>query len=253
MRFKDLINLFRLPKVTIYLMHDKTRDNDPFYARLVEHFYEEARAPHSKLPFARQYQLGFAVNPLPENFEAYFMQLDSSARNNFRKALRKGYEVRRIRYNDHLEEIRRIWMSCTVRQGILPRHIREGNVRPIEDPPSQSRFHDYVYLGVFHHNQLVAYSGCLIAGELCSITDLFGHAEHLEYGVVPLLFIENARQIFDSHPNVRYYAYGTYFGAAETLRRFKRKFHFFPHRVTWSLGNRPLSAPETSPVKSCVS
>src|SRR5262249_38502859 len=50
-----------------------------------------------------------------------------------------------------------------------------------------------------------------------------------------LLILEVAREIYASYPTVKYYAYGTYFGASESMRRFKRKFLFYPHRVTWKL------------------
>ena len=92
-----------------------------------------------------------------------------------------------------------------------------------------------------------------VAGELCSITDLFGHAQHLEFGVVPQLIIDVARQVYASYPTVKYYAYGTYFGATHTLRRFKRKFEFNPHRVSWELKSEVQAVAATSPVKTCIS
>jgi hypothetical protein len=33
-----------------------------------------------------------------------------------------------------------------------------------------------------------------------------------------------AEYVAENHPAVKYYCYGTYFGARETMKRFKRKF-----------------------------
>ena len=52
---------------------------------------------------------------------------------------------------------------------------------------------------------------------------------------MPLLISEIVRFTYDRYPTVRYFIYDKYFGAGETLRRFKKKFGFLPHRVSWSL------------------
>ena len=56
--------------------------------------------------------------------------------------------------------------------------------------------------------------------------------------MVPMLIISLAEYILQHFPTVKYYTYGAFFGAGTTLRRFKRKFLFLPHRVTWVL-DRP--------------
>jgi hypothetical protein len=239
MFLKDLYELLKLPRVTINLMFEKTEPNEPFYADVVKRFYEEATAPHAKWPFAKQYQYGVSLCELPDSFDDYFQQLDSSARGNYRKALRMGYQFRRFRYNDHLDDIRVIWTSCSVRQGKLPDNILQGRVEPIQNPISQTLYHDYPYFGIFKRDQLVAYAACLIAGEYCCFHDLFGHATYLDSGVVPMLIIEIARTILSQYPIVRYYGYGTYFGATPSLRRFKRKFGFKPYQVNWILYSKP--------------
>jgi hypothetical protein len=235
MDIKDVLKIFHLPRVTINLMEEKTEHNYPFYREAVLRFYREATAPHTKWPFAQRYQYGYSLCALPKDFDTYFRQLDSSARNNYRKALRRGYTFERIDFNTHLEAIRNIWKSCTVRQGKMPDKLLLGQVEPIENPPSQTAFQDYPYFGVFKHQTLVAYGACLVSGELCSVHDLFGHAQFLEDGIVPMTLIDIAREIYTAYPTVKYYGYGTYFGASESLRRFKRKFLFHPYRVTWKL------------------
>src|SRR5690242_12322221 len=125
MLLRDFIDLFQLPQVRINLMQEKTAENDPFYADAVAKFYKEAVALHPKFLFvARKFEFGFAMCKLPGSFEAYLALLDSSARTNYRKAQRHGYEFRRFDYNAHLDDIRAIWLSTPVRQGVLPRKMR---------------------------------------------------------------------------------------------------------------------------------
>jgi hypothetical protein len=236
MNIKDLFELMNLPHIEINLQLEKTAGNDPFFETAVRRFYRDAWTPHPKLLyFGRKYQYGFAACPVPAAFDDYFRRLDSSARRNHRKAVREGYVFKRLDYNAHLEDVREIWQSAPVRQGIMPLEFREGKVRPITDPPSSSMYQDYPYFGVFKDGKLVCYAGCLISGDLCSLNDIFGHDKYLEAGVVPFAIIEIMRMVMVSYPSVKYYGYGTYFGASESMRRFKRKLLFLPHRVTWRL------------------
>src|SRR4051794_29257746 len=122
---KDILEFLSLPYVTVNLMYDQTPQNDPFYARVVKGFYKEAQALHPKFLFAaRRYEHGFALCPLPAAFDDYFMRIEASARRNYKKAVKLGYQFRRINYNDHLEDIRDIWLSTPVRQGVLPGYMR---------------------------------------------------------------------------------------------------------------------------------
>jgi RimJ/RimL family protein N-acetyltransferase len=243
MNMKDLIAIGRLPQISINLMLEKTASNDPFYAQMVKNFYDDVRSRHPKLFFVRKGVYGYSLCRLPANFEKYFSMIESKARGNYRKALRFGCEMKRFDFNTRLDDIRDIWQSTPVRQGQLPAEIREGRVRPITHPPSRTADHDYAYFGVFKEGKLVAYAGCLVAGELCTIGDCYGHDQFLPQGVVPLLIIEIARELYKSYPGVKMYGYGTYFGSEESMRHFKRKFFFYPHKANWILSTplRPLS------------
>lgn len=241
MNVKDALEIFRLPRTTINLMLEKSADNDPFFRALTENFYNMAVARHPKLLVVKRYEFGFALCSLPAAFEMYYANIEASARRNHKKALRLGYAVKRFAFNDRLEDVAEIQRSTPVRQGELPPEIQEGRVNPVSDPPSRSPRHDYPYFGVFKDDKMVAYASCLVAGELCNVTELFGHARYQDDGVVPLLLIEIVRELLDRHPDVKYYAFDTYFGASESMRRFKRKFLFHPYRVTWQLQSRPAA------------
>lgn len=224
-----------LPQVQIDLMHDKTGQNDPFFARITRQYFDYANKRHPRYLVIRQRSHGVAVCNLPPTFNDYYMLLESSARRNHKKAMREGCSFKRIDFNAHIEDIRKIWQSTDVRQGQMPEHMIRGEVTPITDPPSKTHFHDYPYYGIFFENQLIGYAGCMIAGTYCGVEQIYGHADHLTRGVVPQLFIGIAEDLYKNYPQVKHYCYGTFFGAGDTMRRFKKKFQFFPHRVQWKL------------------
>jgi hypothetical protein len=236
-----------MPRVSINLMHGATADNDPFFGRIVQQFYTEATRRHPRALVVRQMSHGLALCQFPRTFDEYYMRIEGSARRNHKKAAREGCSVRLINYNEHLEQIGQIMQSTEVRQGRrVPDEYIRGEVPPCTDPLSKNPLHAYPYFGVFSGETLIGYAGCMVAGEYCGIQHILGHAKFLHLGPIPQLIIEMARHVPVNHPAVKYYAYGMYFGANESMRRFKRKFDFLPHRVDWVLGDSggsSLSAP----------
>jgi hypothetical protein len=232
---RDLPALLRLPTVTIHLMHEAARMNDPFYLRLVEEFYALTRKRHPKFPLLREMAYGVALCRLPPSQEAYLQAIESSGKRNFKKAQRLGYRFNRIEFNDHLADIAEIHKSANVRQGPVPDEWLKGRVSSCANPVSRTNTHDYVYFGVLRDDRLVAFAGCFVCGEIAMIENLLGHADCLSDGIVPLLLSGMVGELVGRYPSVRYYAYGTYYGGGVSLRRFKKKFGFEPHRVRWVL------------------
>ena len=238
MRLKDLLHISKLPRVSINLMLSKA-ENNAFYAKVVENFYAECQT-HHKTYRLRNNRFGFTVCYLFQTFDDYLKKLPGSARRNYKKAIKTGLTTKRIDSNQHLEDIRAIWQSTNVRQGELPDYMKKGEVQAHQNPVSKNHYHDYPYFAVVKDNTVIAFASCLIAGELCLITDIYGHKNFLQQGVVPMLIIDMFKDVIQSYPEVKYYCYGNYYGAGSTMRRFKRKFLFHPHRVTWL-----LDAPES--------
>jgi len=228
--------MFTAPRVPVNLMYGCVQGKDAFYARVTSEFYREAMRRHSKFPLIRRLQFGVALCSLPAYFDEYFMMVEAAARRNFKKAERNGYRVQPINFNDYLNDIGAIRASAEVRQGAMPSDYLAGTVQACANPQPQTSTHDYPYFGVIKEGKLVAYAGVLIAGELAMVEHILGHAAYQADGVVPMLFIGIANHLLGHYPAVRYYGYGSYFGAGETMRRFKRKFCFTPHRVAWVLG-----------------
>ena len=232
----DIDELRRLPTVEIHLMADRARArNHPFYAELVREHYRDATRRHPKFPLIRHIEWGVALCRLPATFDDYFMMVEGAARRNYKKATRLGYHFRPIDYDDHLREIEAIHRSTTVRQGPMPAHLM-GTLKPVGNPQPRDRVHGYPAFGVFNaEGVLRAYATCHIAGEICMMEDIYGDARHQSDGYVPLLYLSIGKYLLENHPEVKYFSYGTYYGASPTLRRFKRKFRFLPHRVIWKL------------------
>jgi len=234
--FEDIRSLYRLPAVSIDLMLRETVGNDPFFREVACDFHRSSRRRHPKFPLIGTLTHGVALCELPKSFDQYFMYIEAAGRRNVKKANRNGYEFERIDFNAHLEDIGEIRSSTNARQGDLPEEFVKGEVGRCENPESQSGIHDYPYFGVLKNGKLYAYMGVLIAGEIAMIEHIYGHAGFQADGVVPKMIVDTAGYLLEHHPEVKYYGYGSYFGASETLRRFKRKFKFLPHKVKWDLG-----------------
>ena len=235
--FKDLNMIRHLPRVTVDLMVRDAAGNDPFFERVTRDFFRSSRKRHRKFPLIGVLTHGVALCELPETADEYFMMIEAAGRRNVKKANRNGYEFARVDYNDYLEDIGEIRRSTDQRQGRLDEAFLKGEVGRCENPESQTATHDYPYFGVLKDGKLFAYMGVLIAGELAIIEHIYGHAGVQSDGVVPKMIVDTAGYLMEHHPSVKYYGYGSYFGASETLRRFKRKFKFLPHRVRWVLGD----------------
>lgn len=240
-KFESLRELYHeirnLPKISVNLMIAETESNNPFFNTVTRDFYINARKRHSKFPLVRQMEVGLATCMLKGETKKYSERLDSAARRNLKKAARLGYRFEYIDYNAHLPAITAIHQSAPVRQGRdMPADLLARSATPHSNPPSTNNCHDYPYFGIFKEGHLVAYASCFVAGEMCALDTIFGHADYLADGVVPMLIASIGDDIPQRHPFVKYYSYGLYFGASETLKRFKRKFLFQPQRVTWILG-----------------
>jgi len=235
-QIEDIFSLRHLPHVTIDLMLRETAGNDPFFDRITREFYRSSRTRHRKMPFIGVLTHGVALCELPETADEYFMHIEAAGRRNVKKANRNDYEFQRIDYNAYLDDIGEIRRSTDKRQGKLSEAFLTEEITRCENPESTSPTHDYPYFGVLKDGKLFAYMGVLIAGELAIIEHIYGHARVQSDGVVPKMIVDAAGYLMEHHPSVKYYGYGSYFGASETLRRFKRKFKFLPHRVEWELG-----------------
>jgi hypothetical protein len=193
-------------------------------------------SPHPKFPLVNRMRYGMAVCDLREIGHDYYGHLDATGKRNIKKAQRLGYRFATFDFNQQLDAVTRIHRSSLIRQGRQVHYRLLEQARPHRNPTSRNHLHDYPYFGVFQGDTLVAYAACLIAGELCEIQTIYGHAQFHADGVIPLLLSSISDYLGTHHPRVVYYSYGTYYGATPSMKRFKRKFLFKPCCVHWHLG-----------------
>jgi hypothetical protein len=232
---KDAVQATRLPRLKIDLMRREAKSNDPFYLNLVEEFYRESTAAHRRYRVISSFATGIAVCDLRNDSKPYLNRIEASGKRNVKKAERLGYQFATLDYNAHLKEIAEIRRSTDTRQGAVSTEFLNSEVRPVANPQPLNDFHRYDYFGVFREEKLYAYAGCFLAGEICLLEHIYGHAAHQGDGIVPLLFAGIASHL-SQIPHLRYYCYGSTFGAGKSMRRFKKKFLFHPHNITWELG-----------------
>ncbi len=234
----DFRLLLGMSKVNINLMLSKTKGNVPFYGEMVNQFYSNAQRSHSRCRVIKNYAKGIALCLLSENFDEFFKEIDATIRQDCEKALRSGYTFQKINYNYFLSDIKEIHQSADRRREKLSEEFLKADLKECKNPLSLTNIHDYPYFGVLKDGKLCSYLGCFIAGEICLIEHIFEHAEHHSEGVMPFLIMETARHVLNAYPKVRFYGCGTYFGASESLKRFKRHVCFFPYQVNWLLDDQ---------------
>lgn len=226
----------KLPKVSINLMLDEAHNEPTFFRDITRGFYRTAVSPHAKFPLIARMRYGVALCDLRQIQHDHYGHLDATGKRNVKKARRLGYRFEPFDFNSHLDAATRIHRSSIIRQGRPVHGWMFEEARAHRNPPSRSPLHDYPYFGIFQGDTLVAYAACLIAGELCMIQTIYGHAQFHSDGIIPLLLTSISDHLKTHHPQVVYYAYGTYYGATPSMQRFKRKFLFEPHCVNWRLG-----------------
>lgn len=143
-----------------------------------------------------------------------------------RKALARGYRLRRIDRNAHLDELHAIHTSCAERQG-----------RPIDDAYLRMRHypeqpHCACYGAFDAGGRLTAYCNVARFGNFVATDQLMGYKNG--DGAMYLLLAHIICALIEER-QVAWFMYDSYLGAQPGLRDFKRRLGFRPYRVRYSL------------------
>jgi hypothetical protein len=187
--------------------------------------------PHARFRLIKNKTMGIALIDLSKfNSSAEYIatvKKKDYAAHRARQARNRGYRVRRINRNDHIDEIFRIHTSAEARQG-----------RPM-DPhylTLQTEYDDSAPLrcfGVFHRDgHLMAYCSFGIYGNFAATDRLLGYKD--KDGAMYLLLLEIICSLIDQRA-AHYFMYDTFLGAREGLQSFKRRVGFQPYRVSYSI------------------
>lgn len=174
-----------------------------------------------------------SVLPLPATFADY-MSLIRTGRKRAWRSARLGYRFAEIDRAQHADAIHAINTSKPERQGrpMSASYQTRQTYSPLPDYPCPR--HSISTYGVLVEQMLVAYAVVYRSGDLVMISQILGHADHLENDIMYLLVTEAIRvQIERGGPGVAFY--NMWNSGTDGLRYFKARLGFRPARVEWSL------------------
>jgi hypothetical protein len=187
---------------------------------------------HPRLKLFRNKTMGIALIDLAAFGGETGNYLDTVRRKDYagaksRKAAARGYWLRPIDRNDHIDEIHAIHTSCEERQG-----------RPMDSAYLVKKTHydnlpHGVCYGVFDpQGRLAAYCSTLRYGNFVSTDQLMGYKN--KDGVMYFLLLTIICRLIEERV-VDYFMYDTFLGAQPGLRDFKRRIGFRPYRARYEL------------------
>jgi hypothetical protein len=187
---------------------------------------------HPRLKIFRNKTMGIALIDLTAFTGAAANYLQTVSRKDFagpksRKATARGYQLRPIDRNDHIDEIHAIHTSCDERQG-----------RPMDGAylVKKTRYDNLPHgacFGVFDtQGRLAAYCNTLRYGNFVSTDQLMGYKNN--DGIMHLLLSTIICRLIEER-EVDYFMYDTFLGAQPGLREFKRRIGFRPYRARYEL------------------
>jgi hypothetical protein len=150
-----------------------------------------------------------------------------------RQAMRAGYEVRVVEPSEHEAEILAINRSIPERQGrrmdasYWDRVPSTGKMAPVECPRHHARFY-----GVFTGSgRMVAYASIQRCGEFVVVSQILGHGEHMDDGIMYLLMQRVFNDAYQDGPGLVYY--NVWDSGTDGLRFFKARLGLEPRDLDW--------------------
>jgi hypothetical protein len=155
-----------------------------------------------------------------------------TARKRADRASRRGYTFSAIRRHERSTEIAAVNLSMPERQGrkMSAGYLTPPPTTPLPDYPCPR--HGVRTYGIeSSYGRLVAYCWIYRAGDLALVSQILGHADHLEHEVMYLL-VQGVVGAESMQPG--YLVYNRYDSGTEGLRFFKDRCGFERARVDWS-------------------
>jgi hypothetical protein len=222
--FHLALQIIKLPVVNLNFNQKENPDE-------VLSTYKNYTKPHPRYKFFRHKSIGVALIDLTRyrNRDEYSEHFKEKEKSIFyaKKAKSRGYVVREIEMNRHIDEIHDINTSLASRQGRPMENsylIKKNNFESISN---------YQYYGVLSkEGKLVSY--CVIGhyGDFVAFSQCLGHRNN--DGCMHLMLTEVICQLIDSG-KIKYVLFDTWFGAQPGLKKFKASFGFKPYRAKYSL------------------
>ena len=144
-----------------------------------------------------------------------------------RKAAARGYQLRRIDRNEHLDEIHAIHTSVPERQG---RPMDQAYLMRKAAYPREPHCECH---GAFDaEGRLAAYCNFALYGNFAATDQLMGYKNN--DGAMYMLLSDIICRLIEER-RVNWFMYDTWFGAQHGLREFKRRVGFQPYRARYQI------------------
>ena len=224
-RARVVVQLARLPVARL-------RFEERLHPETIRSAHANFTRRHPRLKIFRNKTMGIALIHLAAFGGHPGHYLDTVRRDGYaghksRKATARGYRLRPIDRNEHIDEIHAIHTSCDTRQGRPMDAAYLVKKTRYDEPP-----HGACY-GVFdRHGRLAAYCSTLRYGNFVSTDQLMGYKNH--DGIMYLLLATIICRLIEER-DVDYFMYDTFLGAQPGLREFKRRIGFRPYRARYEL------------------
>jgi hypothetical protein len=222
--YKLLADILRLP-VAELRFHEAL---DPADIRATYRYYTK---PHPRYKLIQHKSIGAALLDLGGLYSAeQYLEL-IKGRNagawHAKRARGRGYRLRHIDRNAHIDDIHAINTSLEERQG-----------RPMDTKYREKQAHfdtlaHFRYYGVFNREgRLVAYANLGHYGNFASFSQLIGIRNN--DGIMHMMVVDIVSELIGER-RVRYLMYDTFFGAQPGMQSFKKILGFRPYRVRYAL------------------
>jgi len=194
---------------------------------------DHAACPELAWPLHKQLSNGYdrcSVMPIPTLEE--WRGEHRTARKRADRAARRGYTFTTIRRHERLDEIYAINTSAPIRQGrpMSATYTKRPADTPLPDYPCQR--HRVTTYGVEDSTRtLVAYLVLYRVGQLALVSQILGHADHLENEVMYLLFAGLITR--ESNDRDGFIVYNRHDSGTDGLRFFKERVGLTETRVEW--------------------
>lgn len=222
--YQLLSEIMRLPVAELHFLEAI----DPVDIRATYRYYTK---PHPRYKLIRHKTLGAALLDLSEftNHDEYLELIKGKNGGAYhaKRARNRGYQLRQIDRNDHVDAIYAINTSLEERQG-----------RPMDAKYRRKQSHfemlrHFRYYGVFNaESELVAYANLGHYGNFAAFSQLIGIRNN--DGIMHMLVADIASELI-AERQVRYLMYDTFFGANSGMQTFKKILGFRPYRAKYKL------------------
>jgi hypothetical protein len=222
--YKLLTEILRLPVAELQF-HEAI---DPPDIRATYRYYTK---PHPRYKLIGHKTVGAALLDLDgiNNEEQYLELIKGKNAGAFhaKRARGRGYQLRHIDRNSHIDDIHAINTSLEERQG------RPMDAKYREKPSHFDTLKHFRYYGVFSsEGRMVAYANLGHYGNFASFSQLMGIRNN--DGIMHMMVVGIVSELIGEQ-RVRYLMYDTFFGAQPGMQTFKKILGFRPYRAKYAL------------------